>query len=128
MPYAAPMACALTPSGHLLARVREILTEQLYLEGVSAEAVCSADSLAVQFWSGTTVDILLEELQDILPQAAFHEVLAFCRREYPLLYQTLPRRITDEHATFFRAQLSSLLQDTTSSNYGEGAGGTSRRQ
>ena len=121
MPYASPMASKLTPSGHLLIRVREVLTELLYLEGVSEAAVGSADS----YWRGATVDVLLDELQDILPPVASHEVLEFCRKEYPLLYRTLPRRITDAHATFFRAQLGSLLQATSSNSQDDCAGGTS---
>ena len=86
------MADELTPIAHARVRARELLTVQLSIEGVSEAARADADELARQLWSGGTNDVVMSSIQEILPAAAFKELLAFCQREYPLSFTMLPAR------------------------------------
>ena len=90
----ASMACGLTPAVHVKARAREILCEELLYEGVSEQARADTDVLAKRMWHGETVDFVLLELRDILPLDAYKKLLAFCSREYPVLYSSLPSAVT----------------------------------
>ena len=86
------MADELTPIVHLRIRARELLTEQLSIEGVSEAPRADADELARQLCSGGTNDVVMSSIQEILPAAAFKELLAFCQREYPLSFTMLYQR------------------------------------
>ena len=86
-----------------------MLTEQLAIEGVGEAARAHADSLAVQYWEGSTMACFLRELGDILPLDSYCEVLAFCRAQYPELFAALPSDVTSPYVHFQRAQLSAML-------------------
>ena len=88
------MAGVLTPARHLLARARELLGEELLFEGVSDQARQDADSMAVCMWRGETVDVFLREIREVLPPDAYRKLLAFCNREYPVLFASLPASVT----------------------------------
>ena len=89
---------------HLQIRAREILTEQLALEGVSSRAIADADALATHLCSGNTADVVMSSIQKVLPADSFRELLAFCNREYPILYSTLPSGITGKASSFSWSQ------------------------
>ena len=104
------MTTALTPLVHLRIRAHELLTDQLVYEGVSEIGRIQADSLAVQLWDATTVDELLREVQESLPPDAFCILLQFCKREYPLLFASLPSSITGESLQLFRSQYRTVFK------------------
>ena len=104
------MDTALTPLVHLRIRARELLIDQLAYEGVSETGRVQADSLAVQLWDATTVDEFLREVQESLPPDAFGILLQFCKREYPLLFASLPSNITGESLQLFRSQYRTVFK------------------
>ena len=108
--FLAAMTTVLTPLVHLRIRARELLIDQLAYEGVSEIGRTQADAIAVQLWDATTVDELLREVQESLPSDAFGILLQFCRREYPLLFASLPSNITGESLQLFRSQYRTVFK------------------
>ena len=107
------MASSLLPITHLRIKARELLVDQLALEGVSEQGRADADELARQMWSGDTADIVMERIMDVLPTAEYKALLAFCNDKYPLLYSTLPAKLkgTDkriswpQHSSYYRGDM-----------------------
>ena len=113
------MAGKLTPAVHVRARAREILCEELLSEGVSEKARADADCMAAQMWGDVTTDVFMRELRDILSHDACRQVLAFCNREYPLLFASLPRDLAqgyvhvqepEHHTGYSGAMLASAAE------------------
>ena len=98
----------LQPALRILAVIREQLTEALLDEGISEECISQMDSLAVQFWTHSTLDVVFAEARDILPRHRFLKVLTFTNREYSLVYTALPENMRSaaciEHNTVHGSQ------------------------
>ena len=106
------MDTKLLPIVHLQVRARELLVEQLAIEGVSEQGRADADdALAKQLWSFGTADTIMESIQEILPAAEYKSLLAFCHNQYPILYSTLPPRLKGLNEQFSWPQHSSFYKD-----------------
>ena len=88
-------ANGMLPATHIRIVLKEIVTEELYLEGHSSDVVHRALILAEGLWGASTLDEAIIGACEVLPRAAFLRLLAFCNSEYPLLYQTLRNLIPD---------------------------------
>ena len=95
------MAFTASPVQHLLIFTRELISEQLAYEGHSSLVIQQSDVLAAGLWTGSTADILLEEVREVLPNREYKRNLAFCSNNYPLLYSSLPAFLKQDYAQRF---------------------------
>ena len=95
----------LRPVVHILAVVREQLTEALYEEGHDEFCTANMDKLAVQLWRTETMDTIFREIKEVLPSDKYLRVLAFTAREYGLLYTSLPADVKDASTAEYGAVL-----------------------
>ena len=83
----------LTPAKHILAVIREQLTESLLDEGHHEECRTQADALARGLWMYATLDVVFAEARFVLPRERFLRVLSFTQREYSLVFASLPAEL-----------------------------------
>ena len=101
------MAFIVSPVQHLLIFAREILTDQLAYEGHSSQVIQQTDALAVGLWKGSTADVLLGEIREVLPDKEYQRILVFCCSNYPILYSSLPFSLKGANVQqFSRPQLN----------------------
>ena len=95
------MAFTASPVQHLLIFTREIIYEQLAYEGHSSQVIQQTDTLAAGLWRGSTADVLLGEVREVLPNSEYKRILAFCYSSSPLLYSSLPASLKQDNAQQF---------------------------